>query len=370
MMRSFALGCGLALLAGCVKQGPPAPPPNESPVIPALHAPVYSVAPTDPKDHLVETMLVRLTEQLGARPAWDEALSGAAGSIAMELLDGNPTDEATVRWAAINAGWPYPISHIEAVATEENALPPESFGALLGGQSHVGMVRARGSAGEIWVALGSSPARLAAPFSKAWEVGDRFELPFSNIDGLTLSACGPEGPTRTTSPGERSVTLDHSGEWVVEARSEASGSVILRAALHVGEELPQTPPTSPREAPASASERGNEIASVVAEARSNFHEENLTVEPLLNSTAEATMVEWSVGGTIPGDMRFLNDLNITAPPRAELHCIASTPRACVDQLYWSAEHRDELLRSGYSGVGVAVSDDDQGLRAVIHLAAQ
>ena len=83
----------LSLSACAPKPPPPAEPTDDTPILPAPDAAMYAHGPSVPKDPMVALAAHGL--------AWDEALSGAAGAIA---VSGDQPTMPAVRWAAIRAG--------------------------------------------------------------------------------------------------------------------------------------------------------------------------------------------------------------------------------------------------------------------------
>ena len=360
----FAATALFLLTQGCSRHTPPegqteAITPADSgqtPILPAIDADVYSVSPTEPRDVLVVAAASGLE--------WDESLSGAAANLAIDLSSNTPIDAASVRWAGLKSGWPYPITYagMELVAHQTNC--PPSLLENIPSHSHVGIARARGAAADAWVVLSTDVQRVAEPFSNSQELNTVFGLPFSNSEGLSFRAFGATGEMQSGS----SVTFDHEGEWVIEVIDDNLQSLLLRAAIYVDGESPDY---APIEAVSAVFEDiDGEILSMVNEVRAHFVDGYLNNEPLLTSTARRSLQAWMEEGTPSPPHDELGTVTLTGTPTTSVICVGETPRACIDQIYWSAQQRGALLNANLSGAGVASQIVDGRIHAVIHLAGQ
>ena len=352
----------IILTQGCSRHRPPeaqteavtAAESGLTPILPAIDADIYSVSPTEPRDPLVTTAALGLE--------WDEALSGAAANLAIDLSSDTPIDAASVRWAGLKAGWPYPITYagMELVAHQTDC--PSSLLENIPTHSHVGIARARGSTADAWVVLSADVQRVAQPFSNTQELNAVFSLPYSNSEGLSIRAFGATGEMQSGS----SITFDHEGEWVIEVIDDNQDSLILRAAIYVDGDSPDY---APIEAVTAVSENiEGEIMSMVNEVRAHFVDGYLSSEPLLTSTARRSLQAWLEEGSPSPAHDDLGAVTLTGTPTTSLICIGETPRACIDQIYWSAQHRGALLAPNLAGAGVASEVVGGRIHAVIHLA--
>ncbi len=327
---------------------------EQAPILPAIDADVYSTAPTTPRDPKVATAAAGLE--------WDESLSGAAANLAIDLSSNMPIDAASVRWAGLKAGWPYPITHAAMELVSHQSDCPTSLLESIPAHTHVGIARARGASSDAWVVLSTNVQRVASPFSNAQALNTEFSLPYENPEGLSLSAYGSTGELQTGS----SVTFDHEGEWVVEVIDETQQTLILRAAIYVAGESPDYAPIEPIAAEMDNTEA--QILLMINEARGHFVNGNLVSEPLLTSTARRSLQEWIDNGAPSPSHEDLGAITLTGSPTVALLCMGETPRACVDQIYWSAQHRGALLKDSQAGAGIASEVVDGVIHAVIHLA--
>jgi len=293
---------------------------------------------------------------------WDEALSGAAANLAIDLSSGTPIDSASVRWAGLKAGWPYPISHVGMELVAHQSECPRSLLESIPAHTHVGIARARGATADAWVILSSTNETLASPFSKQQPINSVFEIPYSNPEGLILRGYGATGDLQSGT----NITFDHEGEWVVEVYSQQA--LILRAAIYVDGESPDYAPIEAVEP--NLDNIDDEILMMINEVRGHFVDGNVRAEPILTSTSQRSLNGWINEGAPAQSIEGLGSITLTGAPPAELFCIGATPRSCVDQIYWSATHRGPLLNANYTGAGVSSEVIDGTIHAVIHLAGQ
>jgi hypothetical protein len=327
---------------------------EQAPILPAIDADIYSTAPTTPRDHKVATAAAGLE--------WDESLSGAAANLAIDLSSNMPIDAASVRWAGLKAGWPYPVTYAAMELVDHQSDCPTSLLESIPAHTHVGIARARGASADAWVVLATNVQRVALPFSNVQALNSEFRLPYENSEGLSIRAYGSIGELQTGS----SIRFDHEGEWVLEVIDEAQQTLILRAAIYVEGESPDYAPIEP--APADMDNTEAEILSMINEVRGHFVDGNLISEPLLSSTARSSLQEWIENGAPSPSHEYLGAITLTGNPPEALICVGETPRACVDQIYWSAQNRGALLNANQAGAGIASEVIDGVIHAVIHLA--
>ena len=95
--------------------------------------------------------------------AWDEALSGAAGAIA---VTGEEPTMPAVRWAAIRAGYPYPV--LTAVSGRAGSRRARrracstTFRVSSAPGDDLGLARARVEASDVWVGARRSRTRAGS----------------------------------------------------------------------------------------------------------------------------------------------------------------------------------------------------------------
>jgi hypothetical protein len=303
---------------------------------------VYAVAPGEPRDPIVGRALSRS----GAR-GWDEALSGAAGALALRVSRGEAPDDADARWAASMAGWP---GNVRAWAHGGgDDVPPALAPMLRGRRGPFGLARARSGSGDTWVLLlasdGEAPpngvARVGA-LEDAWTLPEGFRW-----RAVTPQAAVIDVPAGTWRPTE-------AGLWLLEAVSAAGGRFPLPVFVDriPPEEGPPTTLSPPDEdallatLAALARWHGEEVPrrdpqlDIVARLRARAH-----TEPLLDVLAR---LGW--GGM----------------PASELACAADSLEACLEDGWWSAASNG-ALRGVHPEVGWSVEDSERGV--VFHLVA-
>ncbi len=366
MHRRLGVIVVAATLLGCgPKKAPDAPDGPSLPILPAPEATRYAVGPSAPRDGRVAALVDE------AMLPWDEALSGAAGAIALDT--GRGVDLSWARWAARRAGYPHPV-----VAVVEGIEPvdavPSSLGDALRGRiamgEHVGVARARVLGGDRWVALIGRPGVVVEPFDRVVEVGA--EIPIETdrpATGRLLSPAGVE--TVVDLPG--AVTLDAPGEWwlgVIDPRDDAA--VWISVPLYAGV---RPPPGSPVELPGVAasgpSDAEADALAALAAVRDHFDRPPLRVEPTL-STLGAHPLQQVLAGAwdrAAGEAR-LAGAGFVGGPVAQVWCRAATAPACIDDLLTRPDARGAILDARLRVVGVAAQVDTAGVTMVVDLASE
>ncbi len=183
------------------------------PRLPAPEAPVYATHLGRPSDAFV-------SQVLGELP-WEEALSGAAGALGVDAAGGHEPDAWSARWAALRAGYPYPIEAFALESVPEGAIGQRVIDGLVQQArpgDHVGLVRVRGGNGDVWVGLIGSPRIALEPVPRGLPVGAELKLEAAGGAGaLEIALVSPSGGLETSAlfPGW-GITLDEEGEYWVE----------------------------------------------------------------------------------------------------------------------------------------------------------
>ncbi len=284
---------------------------------------------------------------------WDEALSGAAAFVALAATQGDPTDTAQVRWAAFRAGWPYPVDEIVVQVVEQGAVPtpPECL---------IGLARARGARGDAWVWLTSTPPTPLEPFRREQPLGSTLSLETQDGSPLAVRLAAPDhsvsGPDRT---------LDQQGEWLVEL---TAGGQSWTVPLYVDGPTPADAPF-PRvlEAPQGTPDASAQALEVLDELRATFDAGSLERDPTLDKAAARVLEARLQGTELAPAAERLGRLGLTGR-LAEVSCTGPTVPECLDDLYWSADHRGHLVDSRLAWVGVASSIGPEGVTLVLDLA--
>jgi hypothetical protein len=335
----------LALVTACAgtRTGVDGLPTTPPPILPAPRAQLYAPAPGAPRDPPV----ARAVREGGAR-SWDEALSGAAGALALRLARGDFTEDADARWAARTAGWP---GTIQTWAHGRGDDMPEALAERLRGvRTPFGLARARSGSGDVWVLL-LSEAGAEPPSGVAREGarGDSWTLP----EGFRWRAVSPEGA---------GVTLA-AGTW----RPEAEGMWLLEAASESGERFPlpvfvDVPP--PEQAPPTrivgVSSDDALLVALGALASWDGHapprrEPQLDIVARLRAQSRAEPLE-----------TVLARLGWAGEPASEVACTAASLQACLESGWWSADGHG-ALRGVHPEVGWTLQPTERGV--TLHLVA-
>ena len=351
----------LTICACAPKPVPVAEPTDEPPILPAPEAAMYAHGPSAPKDAMVAVAAHGL--------AWDEALSGAAGAIA---VTGEEPTMPVVRWAAIRAGYPYPVLTAVAGRSDRDVAPQEMLdriSELLGPQDDLGLARARVASSDVWVALvGRAPSRLV-PFPREVAVGDAVVLaPEGTPRALEWALVSPRGELRTgTLPAE--VVLDHMGEWWLEVASP-NGHVVASVPLYAGMTTPPRPVVLEDAGVSGPTEASAVLLDDVNRVRQAFHLSAVALDSTLTTLADWPL-EQVVGGTWvreEGEKRLLA-AGFVGGPVAQLACTEASVIDCVDGWLRKPRDRARVLDPGFRVGGVAVQVRTDGITAVLNLAS-
>jgi uncharacterized protein YkwD len=355
----------LALLSVCAcapKPVAPAEPNDDTPILPAPNAAMYTHGASIPRD----AMVAGAAEGL----AWDEGLSGAAGALA---VTGDEPTMPTVRWAAIRAGYPYPVLTALAGKADRGVAPEEMLDrvrGLLRPGDDLGLARASVGSSDVWVALVGRPIGRLVPFPREVAVGDEVPLaPDAQLRGpLGWTLVSPRGELRSGKlPAE--VVLDQMGEWWLEV--EAPGEqVVVSVPLYAGMATPPQPLVLEGAAAAGPSEASAVLLDGVNRVRNAFNLPAVAVDSTL-----ATLADWPLtqlmGGTWAqeeGEKRLLA-AGFVGGPVAQLVCSDTSALDCVEGWLRKPKDRARVLDPGFRVCGVAVQVRTDGITAVLNLAS-
>ena len=344
------------------KPPPPAEPTDDTPILPAPDAAMYAHGPSMPKDHMVALAAHGL--------AWDEALSGAAGAIA---VTGDAPNMPAVRWAAIRAGYPYPVITAVSGLADRDVAPQgmlDNLPALLRPGDDLGLARARVGASDVWIALvGRATSRLL-PFPREVAVGDAVMLaPDGASRGpLDWTLVSPRGELRSGAlPAD--VVLDQMGEWWLEVDA-SDGAVVASVPLYAGMTTPPQPVVLEGDSVSGPTEASSVLLEGVNRVRQAFSLPGLSVDSTLTTLAEWPL-DQVVGGTWvreDGEKRLLA-AGFVGGPVAQLVCSEASVPDCVDGWLRKPRDRARMLDPGFRVCGVAVQVRTDGITAVLNLAS-
>jgi hypothetical protein len=309
----------LSLLAlACVHPRPPRVDPDVMPVLPAPRGDVYTRGLDRPNDPLVASVID------GMR--WTETLSGAAAAAGLAMIGGETLDLCKVRWLAVLAGYPHPVTGWLTLAVPKGELPEKLLEAARARpDKDIGLIRARAGEQDRWVLLvgASGPAFPAMAREVAlgatvtlgpgvWSVSDAF------------------GEVRVVTD---TVRLDVSGEWMFGLGSTSFP-------VYVDERPPERPPLVCAAVDGSAEDRaGAGIAAV----RAAYAYEPVRRDGALDSVARVRLREELAGGEKHDAREQLRAAGYVDVPLAAATCRAATVEACLADIWSSPSQRGAIV---------------------------
>lgn len=352
----------LLLLLACHHDPPAtsASSPATRPVLPSPEASLYAAGIAEARDPLVR--------QVAGTWPWDEALSGAAGALAMDA--GSELSLGTARWAALRAGYPYPVRVLLTGIAAAGGVP-DDLTATLRAQwregDRLGLARARVGDQDRWVAVLSHPGLAVVSFPRQVAPGEVLALQADRPADWALSS-----PTGKVSAGAlpADVSLGETGEWWLEIRSP-DGALALSVPVYAGLEPPPASPLPiPGEAPAGSEAALNEAMELLAELREQFEAPALTYDPTLAVVTREPLVSLLAGSwdaaTVARRIASTGFLH----GGAAASCVASTVPLCLDSMVRSVEGRAALLPLEHHLVGGSAQVSTDGVALVLALAAE
>jgi len=345
----------LLLVAACARTGPAPATLEEPPRLVAPEGAVYAVRPGAPRDPAVAAA--------AGGAAWEESLSGAASGLALALLDGDRPDAWRTRWAALAAGYPYPVV---AVEVDECALGCPGSGVMdalrprLRPGDDLGLARARGPAGDVWVGLVGRHALTLSDVPRQAARGAEIVLAATGgpaAPGVAVALVSPEGDVESAYLAEGvAVTLDVAGAWWIQVGSAAG--VAAAFPVYVDVEPPRaTPLDDPPSRPATADEAVAATWRLLDGARADLGRNPFGRDAILEAAARAHLRDRLGQTAVPlsGPLAGPGDAC-----RAALACAPDAgPDACVRRWLVDAGYRAHLAdpRCALAGVAAARSGD-------------
>ena len=123
------------------------------------------------------------------------------------------------------------------------------------------------------------------------------------------------------------------------------------------------------DAPQGTHEATAQALEVVDEIRATFDAPSLERDPMLDKAAARALEAQLQGTALPPAPERLAKLGLTGQ-LYELTCTAPTVPECLDALYWSVDHRGELVDPSLAWIGVARSLGPNGVTLLVDLAQE
>jgi hypothetical protein len=344
----------ISLLAGCPKKDTPVdmtPVWEAVPHLPSPTAGTWGRHVAIPEDEAVRAVI-------GSR-AWDSYLGGAAAGIALAEPEDSISAEE-VRDAAWQAGYPYPITRARAWVTEQGSAPPDeviAWVADLPPDLDLGLVRARSTKSEHWVALAGRTRFDLGVMPRRAKAGDSLDLPalpggaarIADVDGQ-LSAIPLDSGA--------SITLDQPGEWLVVVEDEQG--LLARFPVWVDVEPPH------QALPLEVVKGTADVVAIglLSQVRELYGEDAYTRDAYLDQAATLLLADPAADLT--------KTPVATALPEgwSSWHCNTRSVDQCVERIVWEPKNRAALLSSDLAFAGAATKRDESGLSVVVVVAAE
>lgn len=348
----------LILMLACQPKSPVEGPLASIPQVPAPQASWYSIQEDVPKDFLVSQVVRDLP--------WSEALSGAAAEVALKV-EGRPIRLQDAKWAAIRAGYPYPVEKIIVGDVDVDVFPKDLQGLLKqSSATQMGVVRVRKGTVDRWVVLLSTKGSLTTGFPR--EIREAEEIQIEGVGSYRMLT--PSGEIEQGSlPFKEQMT--ERGEWWLEIPSSTSSVSIP---LYVGNGTPVHPlfVTEDVGLVIDDPEVLEDDAFILLE---DMRERKGLVSvfddnQLLTSFAEQALKE-RLEGTWNHDanIALLEKVGFVGGPVYQVICEGESVYACLDNVSWTLDGRQALLDSGIRSIGMAIHVQTNGVVMVINLSA-
>ena len=350
-------------LLACARHAEPEIEPIEvhpTPVLPAMVAPLYVTENSEPRDELVRGVVQGLH--------WDETLSGAAAAIALSK-EVSPTLPQAV-WAAVRAGYPYPVVLMAVGIASPGRHPPDLLARIraeVQPGDHVGLVRANQGRQELWVGLIGRPTGTIESFPR--EVAVDGALSLATDPQASWFLVSPTGEIqRGTTPA--SPVLDEEGEWWLDLR--VGGSRLAAVPIFAGVTTPTAPLLDlPGDEAVGPDDAADLLDVLVEDVRDAFDLPVVVRDSTLDTLARSPLLDVM-------EQRWDRDANVArlqaagfvGGPTTQVHCSGSTVATCVDQMLNNVQGRSALLNPDYRVYGSAQQVRTNGVTVVLNLASE
>lgn len=331
---------------------------EQLPILPARNAEVYARGHSVPADPVVAVVASELP--------WDEALSGAAASLALDAE--GPISLPQAQWMAWRAGYPFPVA-VGAVGIATGLQPPQAVRSLVEERlqegEDLGLARARAGQEDRWVALIGRPIEGVPVFDRQHAVGEALEVALpAQARWIVVS---PEGLPRQGA-GPVHVILDELGEWWLDATLPAGR---LSLPVYAGMDMPPTPvvelPGLPSDSPTAARD---ELYRLLDRVRADFELAELSPDPLLETLAVAPLEALDAGAWVQEEeVQRLRAAGFVGGTADQVWCEARTVALCLEGLMRTAQGRVAVLEPGHRLVGAWARVSTDGTLLVLNLAS-
>lgn len=330
------------LLLACAPKPPPPVAAGVLPHIPALTSEMYRRESAVPRDPLV-------AQVVGAH-AWDQALSGAAGALALADIKHERVDARALRWHAIRAGYASSPSGMAMVTVAFGEIPTSIQEAVAHAQGDVGLARARARDGDHWVLLFADKPAANIPFPR--------EVALRDVVSFTPARVTATDPYGSQHPSGETVTFDSAGEWLVQLVGPDGSQTTLP--VYVGITTPSLPPLPAAD---PEGEVGTVALAEIDALRAWYGQGRLGNDGMLDSVARAHLRH--VLDHVEADPdASLRAAGFIGEPAVMTSCTAPTVVDCLDRLWWSLAGRAPLVGDFHS-ISVAGERTTSGVTLVI-----
>lgn len=307
---------------------------------------------------------------------WEESLSGAASGLALAFLDGEPPDPWRARWAALAAGYPYPIVDMAVDRCSAGCSGDRVLNALettLEPGDDLGLARARGPLGDTWVGLVGRHTLALTEVPRQAVRGADLALkvdPGPAGPDVTVTLVAPDGGLERAPLGEGlGLTFDIGGAWWLQV--EDAGGVQAAFPVYVELDPPLSAPLDPHPVPpTSASQATADTWLLLDAARRHLDRAPLEEDPLLAAAARAHLRDRMAPETGPQSGPLAGSADAC---RMSLACAPGPgegPEACVRAWLVDPPSRARLTDARCALAGVAATANGTRWAVQVELGAR